>query len=392
MRTAQGQNSAQDSAEGGAGGGFGQEPPGRLRRAAVLGHPIGHSLSPVLHTAAYQALGLAGKPAGPGPDHCGLYSPGPKSPGSDSGSLDSSSLGSDKLAKPWQPRLSEAVWQYTALDVTAEALPGFIASLDSSWAGLSLTMPLKLSIAPLLDSMTDMAQATGAVNTVLVDATGPQGRLLLTGDNTDVYGIVMALTQAGAGQASAAAGQSTVSPACLALPASAHSTASVLPTASAPLTACVLGAGATAASAVAALHSLGCLTPTVCARNLNKLDVVQALAAHPSMAGLEPAFVDLSQALDYVITADAVVSTMPAHAADQLAQHMRQAQVRPYGVLLDVVYHPRPTALQQAWTDLGGQAVGGEQMLLHQAAQQVCLMTGRQAPLAAMEAALTAAL
>jgi shikimate dehydrogenase len=61
-------------------------------------------------------------------------------------------------------------------------------------------------------------------------------------------------------------------------------------------------------------------------------------------------------------------------------------------VLLDVVYDPRPTALQSAWSALGADAVGGERMLLHQAAEQVRLMTGRTAPLDAMDDALRAAL
>ena len=73
-----------------------------MRRAAVLGHPISHSLSPVLHRAAYADLGLD--------------------------------------------------WTYDALDVTSEELPGFLAGLDESWVGLSLTMPLKQAVLPLLGS------------------------------------------------------------------------------------------------------------------------------------------------------------------------------------------------------------------------------------------------
>ena len=60
-------------------------------------------------------------------------------------------------------------------------------------------------------------------------------------------------------------------------------------------------------------------------------------------------------------------------------------------MLLDVVYDPRPSALRAAWAPVGGDA-GGERMLLHQAVEQVRLMTGRAAPLDAMAAALDAAL
>jgi shikimate dehydrogenase len=60
---------------------------------------------------------------------------------------------------------------------------------------------------------------------------------------------------------------------------------------------------------------------------------------------------------------------------------------KPAGVLLDVTYHPWPTAAATAWGGAGGAAVGGFGMLLHQAARQVRLMTGCDAPVAAMRAA-----
>src|SRR5690606_37919881 len=72
--------------------------------------------------------------------------------------------------------------------------------------------------------------------------------------------------------------------------------------------------------------------------------------------------------------ADVVVATMPAHAADPVADTLRRRGDRPAGVLLDVVYDPRPTALSQAWAAPGGTVVGGERMLLHQAVEQVRLM------------------
>ena len=109
------------------------------RRAAVLGHPVAHSLSPTLHRAAYEALGLTG-------------------------------------------------WRYDAVDVTEDELPAFVAGLDASWAGLSLTMPLKQTVIPLLDHVEPLAEVVGAVNTVLF-----AGRGTLVGANTDVYGIVAAL-------------------------------------------------------------------------------------------------------------------------------------------------------------------------------------------------------
>lgn len=106
------------------------------RRAAVLGHPVAHSLSPVLHTAAYEALGLDG-------------------------------------------------WQYSAIDTTSESLQDRVDDLDLTWAGLSLTMPLKQTVIPMLAEIDPVAIGTGAVNTVVVRPSSCG--VTLAGYNTDVY-------------------------------------------------------------------------------------------------------------------------------------------------------------------------------------------------------------
>lgn len=313
---------------------------GAARRAAVLGHPIAHSLSPVLHRAAYRALGLDG-------------------------------------------------WAYDAVDVTEEQLPAFVGDLDAGWAGLSLTMPLKQTVLPLLDHVEPLAAVVGAVNTVLVQA-GGSGRPVLTGANTDVHGIVAALSEglaaAGAGMSGAEAPGSTTE-----APGSSRGAAEPAPAGRPPVrTAVVLGAGATAASALAALAELGCTTPVVLARSLGRTGAL-ARAAH--RMGVEPAFRTLDGAPAALAGADLVVSTLPPHAADDLAAALvGGAAPRPGAVLLDVAYDPRPTALHAAWLAAGGVAVPGERMLLHQAAEQVRLMTGRPGPLAAMDEALGAAL
>lgn len=273
------------------------------RRCAVLGHPVAHSLSPVLHGAAYAALGL------------------------------------DE-------------WRYEVHDVTEDALPGFLDGLDASWAGLSLTMPLKHAVLPLLDHVEPLAQVVGAVNTVLPQGEG--ARRTLTGANTDVHGIVAALGEAGVrGDVRRAA---------------------------------VLGAGATAASTLAALAQLGCTSPTVHVRSAARAGSLLR-AAH--RMGVEPVLRPLEAGAPELAVADVVVSTLPAHAPDALAAGL-VGPVR--GVLLDVAYDPRPTALALAWERAGGTTVGGERMLLHQAVEQVRLMTGHPGPLEAMDTALQAAL
>ncbi|WP_217615282.1 shikimate dehydrogenase [Cellulomonas sp. GbtcB1] len=314
---------------------------GAARRAAVLGHPIAHSLSPVLHRAAYRALGLDG-------------------------------------------------WAYDPVDVTEEQLSAFVGDLDAGWAGLSLTMPLKQTVLPLLDHVEPLAAVVGAVNTVLVQA-GGSGRPVLTGANTDVHGIVAALSEGLAAAAERGAGAPGAAP-----QGASASTAAVDPASGheRPVrTAVVLGAGATAASALAALAELGCTTPVVLARSLGRTGAL-ARAAH--RMGVEPAFRTLDGAPAALAGADLVVSTLPPHAADDLAAELAAAGpapgLRPRAVLLDVAYDPRPTALHSAWLGAGGVAVPGERMLLHQAVEQVRLMTGRPGPLAAMDAALNRAL
>ena len=81
-----------------------------------------------------------------------------------------------------------------------------------------------------------------------------------------------------------------------------------------------------------------------------------------------------------------LISTVPAGAADHYAERIRQGTLRP-GCVLDVVYHPWPTALATAAQQAGVPTAGGFALLLHQAARQVELMTGKSAPVEAMRAA-----
>ncbi|GIG29137.1 shikimate dehydrogenase [Cellulomonas marina] len=276
------------------------------RRAAVVGHPVAHSLSPLLHGTAYAALGLDG-------------------------------------------------WRYDRLDVLPEDLPALLASLDDGWAGLSVTMPHKHALLDLVDHVDPLARVVGAANTVLLQPgrTRPQ----LVALNTDVHGLVTALAE-GLGTADRADGRRGV----------------------------VLGGGATAASALAGLAQLGVTEADVVVRSPGRAG---ALLRAAERMGLHPHLRAWSTATDLLPAADVVVSTLPAHGADELAQALAAAAVPCRGVLLDCAYDPRPTALGTAWSAVGGTAVGGERMLLHQAVEQVRLMTGRPAPLAVMDDALT---
>ncbi|WP_436502038.1 shikimate dehydrogenase [Actinokineospora sp. HUAS TT18] len=117
-------------------------PEGR-RRAAVLGSPVEHSLSPVLHGAAYAALGLAG-------------------------------------------------WTYDRVECDEARLPGLVGSLGPEWVGLSVTMPGKVAALRMADSATERAVAVGAANTLVRLADGGW-----RADCTDIDGVSGALRAAG---------------------------------------------------------------------------------------------------------------------------------------------------------------------------------------------------
>ena len=111
-----------------------------MRRFLLIGHPVGHSLSPAMHNAAFRRLGV------------------------------------------------EAT--YAALDVDdPAALSGIIDQLrQGQYAGANVTIPHKVAVLDLMDEVTPRARRMGAVNTIMA---GPDGRL--TGDNTDGYGLLTAI-------------------------------------------------------------------------------------------------------------------------------------------------------------------------------------------------------
>ncbi|KQZ08448.1 hypothetical protein ASD23_08405 [Agromyces sp. Root1464] len=246
-----------------------------LRRLAVLGSPISHSKSPALHRAAYDLLGLS--------------------------------------------------WQYSAVEMDGDRLGEFIGGLDASWRGLSLTMPLKQDVLPLLDSIDEVAAITGAANTVLFDAGSRRGF------NTDVGGIVRTLREAGVHAVSRGV---------------------------------LLGGGATAASALVAMSELGSREVRVLVR---RPGAAVALIELGSRLGVR---VDEGrmEELDTIGRAELVVSTVPGGTDLGVAA---SAGLIASATLLDVAYDPWPTPLAAGWIAGGGTVVHGLGMLLHQALLQV---------------------
>ncbi len=270
-----------------------------IRRAAVLGKPVQHSLSPVLHGAAYVALGLEG-------------------------------------------------WHYDRHECGEDELAGFVAGLGPEWAGLSLTMPLKRVALDVADEVTPAAAAIGAANTLVLRGATGGGTLA---DNTDVVGIVQALREVGVARVERAV---------------------------------VLGAGGTAKAALAALRALGEVAPTVLVRNDARAGELRAtaerLGVHPTILGGVP---------DRPLPeADVVISTLPGGGADPYAGTAWRAGT----VVMDVVYDPWPTPFAASAVAAGCRVANGLDVLLHQAVDQVTLMTGRAGPVEDMRAALAAAL
>lgn len=267
------------------------------RRCAVLGSPIGHSLSPALHRAAYRHLGLD--------------------------------------------------WSYTAHEVREAELEPFIRSLDASWRGLSLTMPLKRAGLELATRVSGLARSVRAVNTLIIEDDGT-----VVGENTDVPGMVAAVEQR--------AGAVT------------------------PKSACVWGAGATAASGLAALAMLGVAEVHVHARAASRAGDALRVAVDLELdVTVRPWRVEEACA-----AADLVLSTVPAGAADAVAADLARG-AGPGRVLFDVVYDPWPTELAAAWDGGGGAVAGGLDLLVHQAAGQVRLMAGRDVPVGVLYAAVS---
>ena len=258
-------------------------------QAAVLGSPIEHSKSPVMHRAAYAVLDLP--------------------------------------------------ITYDRLELTLDQVEQFISSLDQRYgstqhlAGFSVTMPLKSALVPYMRNVSQRVAQLGVLNTVVFDRNG-----VPSGYNTDVDGIRRALT--------------------LEEPA-AGSGASIG----------ILGAGGTASAAIAAAAETGMDTVVLYVRNPQKAQESLEVAQQYGLAAQVKMLTDFPQ---HVQSHRAVVSTLPAGAADGLAEHLPQHGLPP---LLDVIYEPWPTVLAARWQATGATVASGLDMLLHQGVEQVKLFT-----------------
>lgn len=242
----------------------------------------------------------------------------------------------DPIAHSRSPRLHAAAygvleldWEYGRRQVDEAGFESAWRSLDADWRGLSLTMPLKHAAARGAISLDDDARLTGAVNTFLLTGDGPRGF------NTDVGGLARALDEFGVREPDAIR---------------------------------VLGAGATATSAVVAAARAGARTVEVRARRPEAAAPIAALGDALGVA-IRVAALDRSP----LAPVDATIAALPGgtdlgRVADDLASVS--------GPLVDVVYGRWPTPLARAWERAEGEAHDGLAMLLHQALLQVRVFVG----------------
>jgi len=271
---------------------------GATRVAAVLGFPVAHSLSPVIHNAAFAAL--------------------------------------------------ELDWTYVALPVEPGTVPVAVAGLRAlGFEGANVTMPHKEAVADAMEELTDDARRLHAVNTIQLRGGA------LVGHNTDAPGFARFLERdAGFDPAGR--------------------------------TALVFGAGGAARACALALARAGLTRIVVALREPARVrPLAQALDGYPTVVEAI-GFDDAAMA-----EADLVVNGTPLGAHGET---IPLPKVGPDALVVDLLYRPASTPLQQAARAAGAKAFGGLGLLLHQAALSFELWTGRPAPLEVMSAAAVAAL
>lgn len=271
-------------------------PSASSRVVGVIGDPVGHSLSPLLHNSAFDALGID--------------------------------------------------WVSVGFAVEASGLPGAVAGIRAlGLCGVSVTMPHKAPVAEIVDRLSGTATVLGAVNCIARE----HGELV--GHNTDGEGFLASLRR---GAKFEPAGRRCV----------------------------VVGAGGAGRAVVRALADAGAAEIVVVARTPASARRSAALAG---AAGRPGAASDVERA-DLVVDATPVGMTGTDAVGAPLV--VDPALLGPGQLVVDLVYDPQVTPLLAAATERGASVLGGLGMLVHQAAVQLKLWTGLDAPVDSMWAAV----
>ncbi|EEH63395.1 shikimate dehydrogenase [Gleimia coleocanis DSM 15436] len=278
-----------------------------MQKVFLIGSPVKHSLSPVIHNAAYQELGLD--------------------------------------------------YEFGLAEVQSQNLSDYIKQLSPEAVGLAVTMPHKHSILPCLDAVEPMAATLQVVNTVVVTGS------MRTGFNTDVYGIRKSLEN--------------------------HSEFAQRYKTQQIQEVLILGAGATAVSAMMAAAELGIKNLKIIARSFTRPPSIMKIA---TTLGLRPVLIPLksgNRVQQELMQASVIISTIPS---DVLSELLANAPLVREKIVLNIDYSHETSSLQQQLKDTGNHYIPGTEVLLHQAVSQFSLHTGKPAPASAMRAAMEAAL
>ena len=277
--------------------------------AAIVGYPLGHSMSPPMHKAGFAALGLD--------------------------------------------------VSYEAWAIPLEELPAAVERVrDADMLGISVTVPYKQAVMPLLDEVDPAADAIGSVNTVV-----KRGRTLV-GHNTDKDGFIRSLREAGFDPAG--------------------------------LRALVLGVGGAERAVAYGLVEAGAASVTLAGRNSVRVKaaVDQLEASKPGSANIKRIDFTEPSLIAEAADADLIVNTTPIgmlHSPSQHESPVPASGLRPGLWVVDIVYNPLETDLLRAARQAGAFAVDGLGMLVYQGVAQQMLWTGREPPGDIMrEAALSA--
>lgn len=310
-------------------------------RAAVLGDPIEHSLSPLLHNAGYEAAGLTN-------------------------------------------------WHYGRHQCPEGQLAELVRSLPADYRGFSVTMPGKIEALNFATTVTPRARIVGSANT-LVRLTPGDPASAWRADNTDVDGLVGALYEALRPQAAPAFLEGLVAAASAFATGGSTDGSGSEQARSEVMTdgpalasrAVIVGNGGTARPAIVALAAVGAREITVVSRSRERAEYLRPIADELEV---EFAWCGFEDAAAACAAADVTISTIPAAAAEPWVDALSRSRA-----LIDVIYSPWPTPLITHVVASGCACVGGLTMLWYQALSQFAQFTGHAViPAAEMRAALEA--
>ena len=262
----------------------------------IVGYPLRHSVSPAFQQAAFDHLGIDAR--------------------------------------------------YLAWETPPDALAERMESLRGpGLLGANVTVPHKQAVVPFLDEVSQAAQDTGAVNTIVNE----DGRL--TGHNTDATGFLRAL-QADAGFQ--AQGKRVL----------------------------VLGAGGSARAVVYGLLKQGAGRVTIANRTVERAHrLIQTLGSPRNAEAAPLGMTESSNGWDLIVNCTTLGMR---HAPGEKETPLPSDAIPANSLVYDLVYNPEETPLLQAAAKAGARTLGGLPMLIYQGVEAFRLWTGQEAPVEVM--------